>query len=162
MISNSKSSQPMSDMSKSELDQLSEQLLAHVRASRLTDAELLYTPSQISLACVSIVSPNMASEWAEAKGSEAVLGVIETVKAMLLEQSAPPDVELVREVDRRLKICKNPEKVVGSKAYLAKQAAEEKASTDKRVKKADSIRQAIEGGDPFGSELGAMVDDDDD
>lgn len=151
----------MSDMSKPELDRLYEQLLGHIRASRLTDAELIYSPSQISLACLAIISPNLAAEWAQSKGSEAVLGVIESVKTIISEESAPPDVELVREVDRRLKLCKNPEKVVGSEAYKAKKAEEEKAATMKRVLKADSVREA-EIGDPFGSELGSRQLDEDD
>lgn len=139
-------------MSKAELDQLYEQLLGHIRGSRLTDAELVYTPSQIALACVAIVSPNLAGEWAQSKGCEAILGVIEMVKTIVLEESSPPDVDMVREVDRRLKLCKNPEKVAGSNAYLAKKAEEEKAATVKRVRKADSMREA-DGGDPFGKEL---------
>ena len=68
---------------------------------------------------------------------------------------------MVREVDRRLKLCKNPEKVVGSSAYLAKKAEDERLATEKRTKKADEVRN-ISGEDPFGSELGATLDDDDD
>lgn len=83
----------------------------------------------------------------------------------------PPDVEAVREVDRRLKLCKNPEKVPGSKAYLARQAAEQRRAEEKRNKKAEDVRKAVtEGGNPFGSELNedekakqlAELDDDDD
>jgi cyclin H len=152
-------------MSKTELDQLYERLLGHVRAARLTDAELIYTPSQIALACLAIISPNIADEWVRSKSSEAILDTIESVKRTILEGSDLPDVEQVREVDRRLKLCKNPEKAVGSKAYLAKKVKEERILAEKRVKKADEIRQAIEGGDPFGSDLAmqqAMLDDDDD
>jgi cyclin H len=64
-----------------------------------------------------------------------------------------PDVESVRTVDRRLKLCKNPEKVVGSKAYLAKKAEEERKAEEKRSRKADEVRRAMESGDPFGEEL---------
>jgi cyclin H len=151
-------------MPKQELDQLYDQLLIHVRASRLTDAELLYSPSQIALACVALVDPDLANQWIHSKSSEAVLTVLESIKAILTEEPILPDVEMVREVDRRLKLCKNPEKIVGSNAYLAKKAEEEKLATDKRNKKAEEIRQAIEGGDPFGHELAdqrAMLDDDD-
>jgi cyclin H len=152
-------------MSKQEFDQLYEQLLSYVRASRLTDAELLYPPSQIALACVGLVEPDLANRWAQSKSSEAVLVVLESIKAIISEESVLPDVETVREVDRRLKLCKNPEKIVGSKSYLAKKAEEEKLAMDKRNKKADEIRQTIEEGDPFGNELAterAMLDDDDD
>lgn len=72
----------------------------------------------------------------------------------------------MREVDRRLKLCKNPEKVVGSKAFLARKAEEEKKAEDKRNRKAEEARRAMEDGDPFGEELGegkdGIVDDDDD
>lgn len=73
-----------------------------------------------------------------------------------------PGVDMIREVDRRLKLCKNPEKVVGSSAYLAKKAEGERLAAEKRTKKADEIRNNIIGGDPFGSEFGATLDGDDD
>lgn len=63
---------------------------------------------------------------------------------------------MIREVDRRLKLCKNPEKVVGSSAYLAKKAEGERLAAEKRTKKADEVRNNI-GGDPFGSEFGATT-----
>lgn len=70
----------------------------------------------------------------------------------------------MREVDRRLKLCKNPEKVVGSKAYAKKQDEAERKAEEKRRRKAAETRKAMEDGDPFGSELtgDAGVDDDDD
>jgi len=82
----------------------------------------------------------------------------------------PPDVEAVRQVDRRLKLCKNPEKVVGSKAYLVRKAEEERKADEKRNKKAQDIRRALEGDDPFGDSFNARqspqrmeeLDDDDD
>jgi cyclin H len=56
--------------------------------------------------------------------------------------------------------------VVGSKAYLAKKAAEEMKAEEKRSRKAMDTKKVIEDGDPFGEELtaekGDMVDDDDD
>lgn len=79
--------------------------------------------------------------------------------------------ESVRTVDRRLKLCKNPEKEPGSKAYLAKKAEEERKAEEKRNKKADEVRRAMEDGDPFGDELNGktkeekimeLVEDDDD
>lgn len=77
----------------------------------------------------------------------------------------------MRNVDRRLKLCKNPEKVPGSKAYLAKKAEEERKAEEKRNRKADEVRKAMEDGDHFGEELGGktkeekikeLVEDDDD
>ena len=68
---------------------------------------------------------------------------------------------MIREVDRRLKLCKNPEKVVGSSAYLAKKAKGERLAAEKRTKKADEVRTNTVG-DPFGDEIGATFDDDND
>lgn len=96
--------------------------ISHVRVARLTDVELLYSPSQIALACWHLVSPEFAEEWAKAKFEEDVLkeefGILEGVKSIIAAEGTVPDVETVREIDRRLRICKNPEKVVGTKAYV--------------------------------------------
>lgn len=92
--------------------------------------------------------------------------VIEEIKSLILSQGCPPQVEAVREVDRRLRLCKNPEKVPGSKAFLAKKAAEEKLAEEKRLKKAATQNKAIAEGDPFGGGIPAsrpgLVDYDDD
>lgn len=145
--------------------------LAHVRASRLTDAELVFTPPQIALAAFSLAAPEIASRWLESKNSADQRmnpNVIEEIKTLILSQGHPPEIEAVREVDRRLKLCKNPEKVPGTKAYLAKKAEEERKAEERRIKKADTLQKAMEaeGGDPFGNELkrshAALVDYDDD
>jgi len=67
-------------------------------------------------------------------------------------------------VDRRLRLCKNPEKVVGSKAYLAKKNDDERIEAEKRTKKAAESNKAMEGEDPFGTELKSigLVDYEDD
>ncbi|KAJ2918999.1 hypothetical protein MD484_g1401, partial [Candolleomyces efflorescens] len=144
--------------------------LAHVRASRLTDAELVYSPPQIALAAFSLAAPEIASRWLVSKNSDEHImkpNVIEEIKTLILSQGHPPEIDAVREVDRRLKLCKNPEKVPGTKAYLAKKAEEERKADEKRAKKADTAQRALAGeGDPFGNELKkshtALVDYDDD
>jgi len=149
--------------------------LNHVRASRLTDAEFIYTPSQIALAAFSLAAPDVAQQWLESKQAvtEAptkiplgILGSIEALKNLIVD-AGQPETEAVREVDRRLRLCKNPEKVVGSKAYLARKAEEEKKAEDKRNRKAMEVEKAAaEGADPFGDELErpkpSLVDYDDD
>ncbi|EIM92646.1 cyclin-like protein [Stereum hirsutum FP-91666 SS1] len=138
----------------------------HVKTSRLTDAELIYTPSQIALACMSLAQPDLATSWARAKDALLSLDVVESIKNMILRDGDVPSVEVVREIDRRLRLCKNPEKIVGSKAYLKKQAKEEQAASEKREKKAEVVRKAAEA-DPFGDALAedvervAELDDDD-
>lgn len=94
-----------------------------------------------------------------------ILSVIEPIKTMILEEGITPNVEAVREVDRRLKLCKNPEKVPGTTAYKKKQEEAERKAEEKRKRKAEEVRRAMEEGDPFGSELAARaaeLDDDDD
>lgn len=89
--------------------------IAHVRAARLTDVELIYTPSQIALACWRLVSPGLAEQWARAKFEPDVISILPEIGQMILEEGKPPDVGRVREIDKRLRICKNPEKVPGTK-----------------------------------------------
>lgn len=143
--------------------------LTHARASRLTDVELIFTPSQIALASLSIVQPELASQWVTSKlinsaDPESLLNVVENIKTIITTQGVPPSVESVREVDRRLRLCKNPEKVPGTNAFVAKKKEEERLAAEKRNKKAaDTLK--LEGGDPFGNDLGekkGLVDYDDD
>ena len=142
----------------SELDQVYNQAMGHVRASRLTDAEFIYSPAQIAASCISLAAPQVADTWMRSKGTDG--SFIPPLCAIVQEGARLPGVEMIREVDRRLKLCKNPEKVVGSSAYLAKKAGEERLAAEKRAKKVDEHRNAS-GEDPFGSELGATLDDDD-
>ena len=162
--------QTLPDISLEELSKAYEVAVGYVRAARLTDAEFVYAPAQIALACFSLASPTLASAWARAKfpslSHPPVLDVLEPIKAVIEQDGSPPDVEAVREVDRRLRLCKNPEKVVGSNAYNKKQQEKERKADEKRRRKAEAARIAMEEGDPFGSELAKKaveeLDDDDD
>ena len=134
-----------------------------MRESRLTDAELIYTPSQIALAAFSLASGELAGQWARTKNAEHALAVIGDIGQMIQEHGNGPDVEAVREVDKRLRLCKNPEKVAGTKAYNAKKAEGETKARERRVRKEES-RRLSEGGDPFGDELSSRemsLDEDD-
>jgi cyclin H len=145
-----------------ELQRIHDTALQHIRTSRLTDVELIYPPSQIALACLSLAHPEIAAFWARSKNADTALEAVESIKRMITQDGDVPSVEVVREIDRRLKICKNPDKVVGSKAYLAKKARGEKEAELKRMKKAESARKATEQGNPFGEELTGQVNLDDD
>ncbi|KAI9460891.1 cyclin-like protein [Lactarius psammicola] len=146
-----------------ELERIYDTALQHIRTSRLTDVELIYPPSQIALACLSLAHPEIAASWARSKNADTTLEAVESIKRAITRDGDVPSVDVVREIDRRLKICKNPEKVVGSKAYLAKRAKEESEAEFKRMRKAENVRKAVEQGDPFGEELAreANLDDDD-
>ena len=140
--------------------------LKHIRASRLSDTELIYPPSQIALAALSLADPELASQWTNAKaaGMDDLGQLLGSVQSMIVSQGQPPSVDDVREVDRRLRLCKNPEKVVGSNAYLAKKMDDERIAAEKRSKKAAESTKAMEGEDPFGTELKSrgLVDYEDD
>ena len=92
--------------------------------------------------------------------------VIDDIKRLITSQGHTPDVESVREVDRRLRICKNPEKVIGSKAFLARKLEDERVAEEKRSKKAAEMQEGANNSDPFGNELSKtrqlLVDYDDD
>lgn len=86
--------------------------------------------------------------------------VIATLRALITTEGQAPPIEAVREVDRRLRLCKNPEKIPGTKAYLARKAEEERKAEEKRQRK---LKAATMGSDPFGETLVEEgLDDDDD
>jgi cyclin H len=121
-----------------------------------------------------MATPELALEWVQSKllgsGSpglslDAIFPVLEFVRSTILQDGHAPEVDAVREVDRRLKLCKNPEKVAGSKAFLAKQVEEERKAEDKRSKKVSDAQKGQS--DPFGETIQSTSlvdygDDDDD
>ncbi|KAG8951612.1 hypothetical protein FRC04_005899 [Tulasnella sp. 424] len=143
--------QSLSTFNQATADDEYGQALERVRASRMTDAELIFTPSQIALACLHSVSPAIAEQWIDLKSpnsADAVMETVSRIQEIIDTQSGPPDLAMVKDIDRRLKICTNPEKVVGSKAYLAKQAEIEAEAARKRAKKAEGLRATMDR-DPF-------------
>lgn len=98
--------------------------LEAVRRSRLADVELIYTPSQIALACLSQANPELAQRWVVDKAARAgstsfaddLPDLCEAVTRAIDTDGVTPPVDMVREIDRRLKLCKNPETVPGSRA----------------------------------------------
>lgn len=133
-----------------------------VKQSRLTDAELVYTPSQIALAAFSLADPVLAKSWESLQVKPLDEDVLEAIRSMIVNEGRSPPVEAVREIDKRLKLCKNPEKVVGSRAYEKRKAEEDNLAGEKRRKKADAARQSMEDNNPFGEPLGDPSLDDDD
>lgn len=114
---------PAFEQSIPELDQESAKRvhaasLAHMRAARLTDAELIYTPSQIAVACVYLADAQMAETYLSSKGSGNVLTTVQEIAEMIQRDGKGADVGLVKDIDRRLKLCKNPERVPGTKLYV--------------------------------------------
>ena len=86
--------------------------------------------------------------------------VIATLRALITTEGQAPPIEAVREVDRRLRLCKNPEKIPGTQAYLARKAEEERKSEEKRQRK---LKATTMGAYPFVETLVYEgLDDDDD
>lgn len=147
--------------------------LAHMRAARLTDAELIYTPSQIAVACVYLADAQMAETYLSSKGSGNVLTTIQEIANLVQQEGQGVDVGLVKEIDRRLKLCKNPERVPGTKLYVwewgtkrgkrltslarfeARQAKTDAAAEKKRSLKAASTQESLRSQDElFGPSIG--------
>ena len=108
----------------------------HIRHSRLTDLEFVYTPSQTAAAAWYLASPELTESWGRAKGmTEESIQYIRDASTMIAEEEArgEMDVEFVREIDRRLRVLKGmrdrarekQEKAVleAKKARKAQQAA---------------------------------------
>lgn len=168
--------QSLPDVSLDDLKAAYESALGHVRSSRLTDAEFIYSPSQIALACMSLASPPLADAWVRSKygasppsasglSGDSIIEVVNALKTIISLEGSSPDVEAVREVDRRLKLCKNPEKIPGTNAYNKRLEEKQRKADEKRRRKAEVVRKAMEDDDDvFGSNLRTVqqLDDDDD
>jgi hypothetical protein len=107
---------------------------SYVRTSRLTAAELIYSPSQIALASFRLADPSLVDKWLGVKEEkveevkrkrgteggaaegeelerEALVEVLEEIGEMITEaQKNPVDKARVKDVDMRLKWARNPEK----------------------------------------------------
>jgi cyclin H len=130
--------------------------LEFVRKSRMTDCEFIYTPSQIALAGVYAQSADVAIGWAVRKGLEEEVArrICTEIASAVERESKQLDVEQVREVDRRLRTCKNPERTAGSAVYESKKAAEVQRLSERKDEKLAHARQAMrENEDPFGGQL---------
>ena len=99
----------------------------YIASSRQTDLELLYAPSQIALACLSLAAPSLVATYLKAKhpGLEGQLErdrlqqIIQDVgREIVRSQGESVDMTRVKEIDRRLRTCSNPEKIPGSALYV--------------------------------------------
>lgn len=106
--------------------------LQHLRASRLTDAEFIYTPSQIALACFRLADSEMVDAFLDWRYDTAdpdevevhgppygmerarLAQILGDVGAMIEQGSVDLDLKVIKGIDKRLKSCTNPEKVPGT------------------------------------------------
>lgn len=109
--------------------------------SRLTDAEFIYTPAQIALACFRVSNRSLVDEFLDWRydmfesnlppkpagedeestprlpygmAKDRLVQILQDIEVMIKEGSRAVDVKKVKEVDKRLKLCTNPEKIPGT------------------------------------------------
>ena len=128
--------------------------LAH---SRLTDAEFIYTPSQISLASLRLSNPSLIDsflEWRYSTASEdeappyglprdRLLSIISDLEKLIQQGSAGLDLKKIKGIDKRLKSCTNPEKVPGTALYIKRKQEIEAAAAADRAQKAAKVQQTL-------------------
>lgn len=135
-----------------------------IRLSRLTNAEFLYSPSQIALACYSMVNNTLADEYiawkkgdfsAEEPSGAAIEGVISLINTQKTRGGLKKD--SVQDIDKRLKLWQDPSKVEGTAMYRLKQEELEQQDLDKRTKRQlEAEKSNYEGQSVFGEPLPAL------
>lgn len=149
---------------------------AAILSLRLTDAEFIYTPSQIALGAFYLADRSITERWlgkksllamesklhkkerhtspdkddASLSAEEISHYLVPALLALIEKAKSSVDVEHVREVDRRLKYCKNPEKDPSSELYKKREREKEEEAEKKKMKKVEEIRKKEEeAGNPF-------------
>lgn len=113
----------------STIEQVFTQASALIKIARLSDLEFFYMPSQIALAGFYTIDAALVESWLLAKQPgvtndnsiehQDVLQLLQRI-AQEMKDIKEPKVEDVREVDKRLKFCRNPEKDPNSSLYVFK------------------------------------------
>ncbi|WVQ84563.1 hypothetical protein IAT38_006717 [Cryptococcus sp. DSM 104549] len=163
--------------------------LGHLSTSLFTDAEFIFSPSQISLACLHLANQLFVEDFLdqryeaaatasskvettvgdagdEGSSQEVVLAfgipkdrlmdIVAQVEVMVLAVSGEIDLKRVKEVDRRLKQCTNPEKVPGTALYLKRKQEKEQADLAAKANKSLKTRGIMPTSDiSFGEVLSA-------
>lgn len=126
-------SQSVASQSTDTIQQSLPKALEYLAASRSTDLEFTHSPSQISLAAWYLASSDLVLQYLEGKYDAAVaepsqpedvqpfgatqanvVSWIKEVAEVIKAAQSEMDLKKVKEVDKRLKGCTNPEKVPGS------------------------------------------------
>lgn len=113
---------------------------------------------------------SLANAWASSKLSGESLDMLDRTTSdiitMITDHGHPPQTDTVRGVDRRLRICTNPARIPGTKAFIARQEEDERKEQEKRVRKAEEIQRVMDNSDPFADDaekerVATLLDDDD-
>ncbi|KAK8853355.1 hypothetical protein IAR55_004059 [Kwoniella newhampshirensis] len=135
--------------------------LAHLSSSLLTDAEFIYTPSQISLACIRLANQSLIDSFLNeryaslSKNDEdglpygieraGLVGILEKIERMIGDGGEEMGLKKVKEVDKRLKQCTNPEKIPGTALYM--KWKQEKEVSEAAAKAAKTLKAATAAAD---------------
>ncbi|TIB33827.1 hypothetical protein E3P86_02934 [Wallemia ichthyophaga] len=157
--------QSMQTTPQQELDGLFGEVRQLVRLSRLTCAELVYSPSQIALGCFSMANRTLTDAYIEWKRNAfnaqppphtAIEGVVHLINTY--KSSNTLNKESVQDIDRRLKAWQDPSKVEGTAMHRLKQEEGDKVDLDKRKKRqAEAERNDKDGESVFGGLLGGHI-----
>ncbi|KAK6909068.1 hypothetical protein I203_103079 [Kwoniella mangroviensis CBS 8507] len=142
----------------------------------LTDLEFIYTPSQIGLACFHLSNSQLVEDYLERKYStestededeveiekltfgmrkDRLLEILSNIEATI-EKDGQSEIDLkkVKEIDKRLKNCTNPEKIPGTALYVKRKREKETAeAASKAAKTAKAAAAALDRESVFGSDL---------
>ncbi|WWD19781.1 hypothetical protein CI109_104245 [Kwoniella shandongensis] len=155
--------------------------LTHLSTSLLTDAEFIYTPSQISLACLRLANKSLVDTFLDERytslanssstrtstpslnddddddveklerslpyGIEKsrLLEILEQIEQMIESGGGELDLKKVKDVDKRLKQCTNPEKIPGTALYIKRK--QEKEVSEAAAKAAKTLKAATAAAD---------------
>lgn len=89
--------------------------------------------AKLALASASTLRKDQASPVPAAE--ETIRDVVDPIVDLVEKGKKAVDVEMVREVDKRLRYCKNPEKDPESSLFRKRQAQEEEEQQRKKAKK---------------------------
>lgn len=125
--------QSITSQSTDTVQQALPKALEYLSAARTTDLEFTHSPSQISLAAWYLAAEDVVRKYLDGKYDNAdtaegtemfgapkdqIFGWVETVADIIRAAQVDLDLKKVKEVDKRLKGCTNPEKVPGSALYV--------------------------------------------
>ncbi|KAL1410893.1 hypothetical protein Q8F55_001836 [Vanrija albida] len=153
--------------------------LDRLQWSRYTDAEFVYAPSQVALACFRIANAELVDGFLEFRYAAAqatdgaglpygtsledLLRLTKEIEAVIRDAgSGAFDIKKIKEIDKRLKSCANPEKTPGSALYIKRRAEAEAKAAEAKADKAAKVAAAREADElTFGGALGgSRVPDD--
>ncbi|WWC72167.1 uncharacterized protein I206_106127 [Kwoniella pini CBS 10737] len=158
--------------------------LKYLSQSLLTDLEFIYTPSQISLACFHISNPKVIEDFLDFRYSsfkpnttpsldedqeskdennqlpygmtkDRLLEILSDIeKVIKMDGSIDIDMKKVKEIDKRLKNCTNPEKIPGTALYVKRKREKEvNEAANKAAKTSKAARATLDRESVFGSIL---------